>query len=129
MHLVDENVMDSTYAELLARRIRVQKVGKGVGRASMSDEDVIPLLHALRSVTFFTLDHDYYQQRLCHTRYCLVFLDVEEERAAEMIRRFLRHPEFQTWAQRKGKVIRVNPSGMHAWQLGAAKLEFTPWSS
>jgi hypothetical protein len=129
MHLLDENVKDSAYAQLAAWRIRVQKIGQGVGRASMSDEEIIPLLHRLKSVTFFTHDRDYYRQRLCHARYCLAFLDVAEKRAAETIRSFLRHPDFRTWAQRKGKVIRVNPSGMHAWQLGANKVAFTPWPS
>ena len=49
----------------------------------MSDEDIIPLLHQLGSVTYFTLDRDYYQQHLCHLRYCLVWLDIDEELRVE----------------------------------------------
>ena len=110
-------------------RIRFEQVGEGVGRVGMTDENVIALLHKRRSVTFFIRDVDYYKRKLCHARNCLVYLDTPQKRTAETIRRFLRHPQFRTRAQRLGKVIRVNPSGMHAWQLGANKVQFTPWSS
>jgi hypothetical protein len=129
MNLLDENV-NAMACDLLSRwRIRWRKVGEGVGRKGASDEDVIPVLHRLRSVTFFTRDVDYYQRHLCHLRYCLVYLDVADEFTAATIRRFLRHSEFRTWAQRKGKVIRVIPTGMQVWRVRSEELEFVPWSS
>src|SRR5262245_47161099 len=119
MNLLDENVPKKECEILRRGRIRFQKIGEGEGRTSMTAEDIIPHLHQLRAVTFFTLDVDYYHRRLCHEPYCLVFLDVDDEYTASTIRRFLRHRQFRTWAQRKGKVIRITPSGMHVWQLGA----------
>jgi hypothetical protein len=129
MYLLDENISDRARDLLRGWRIRCQKIGSGVGQPGMSDEDVIPLLHELKAVTFFTLDEDYYQQHLCHARYCLVHLDVAEKLTAETIRRFLRHPQFRTWAQRKGKVVRVSPAGMRVWQLHAAEAESISWPS
>lgn len=69
--------------------------------------EIIPLLHTLRRPTFFTRDHDFYKADLRHLRYCLVFLDVAFDEAAEFIRRFLRHTAFRTQAQRMGRVVRV----------------------
>ena len=67
--------------------------------------EIIPLLHTLRRPTFFTRDHDFYKADLRHPGYCLVFLDVAFDEAAEFIRRFLRHTAFRTQAQRMGRVI------------------------
>jgi len=127
MHVLDENVDDEHGRALRGRPVRARKIGKGIGRASMSDEAVIPLLHRLRAVTFFTSDLDYYQPRLCHAGYCLVYLDVKARWIEDMIRRFLRHPAFRTWAQRKGKVIRVTPTGMHVWRLHQDQAELISW--
>ncbi len=129
MHVLDENITEDQTSLLRERRIHFEQVGEGVGRLGMTDENVIPLLHDLRSVTFFTRDVDYYKRKLCHARYCLVYLDVRPHLTAETIRGFLRHPEFRTWAQRKGTVIRVTTEGMRVWRPGASKLEVIPWQS
>jgi hypothetical protein len=129
MHVLDENITEDQASRLRAWRIHYEQVGEGVGRVGMTDEDVIPLLHELRSVTFFSRDVDYYKRKLCHARYCLVYLDVHQKRTAETIRDLLRRPEFRTWAQRRGTVIRVTAEGMRVWRLGASKLEAIPWSS
>jgi hypothetical protein len=70
---------------------------------------------------------DYYRRDWCHARYCLVCLDVNESASAEMIRRFLRHRGFQSWAQRKGTVIRVSERGLRVWRLKAKKVALLPW--
>src|SRR5271157_4677889 len=117
MHVLDENIPEHQREILKAWRIRFRAVGVDMGRPSTSDENVIPLLHAKKGITFFTLDKDYYQKRLCHASYCLVFLRVEKNRAAETIRLFLRHHEFRTWAQRKGKVIRATKESLRVWRV------------
>ena len=93
----------------------------------MTDENVIPLLRELGSVTFFTRDVDYNDRRLCHRAYCLVYLDVKIRWVAVMIRRFLRHPRFRTWADRAGTVVRVHPGGLHVWTRNAKKVEVVAW--
>jgi hypothetical protein len=127
MHVLDENIPEPERELLDAWRIRVRQVGVELARKGTSDENVLPLLHKLREVTFFTRDMDYYRRDWCHARYCLVILDVEESASAGMIRRFLRHRAFRTWAQRKGAVIRVSESGIRVWKLKAKKVELIPW--
>lgn len=78
----------------------------------MKDDEIIALLHPLDRVTFFTLDGDFYDRRLCHDGYCLVHLDIEEEMVAEYIRRLLRHRALNSKAKRMGRVIRVLPTGL-----------------
>ena len=40
----------------------------------MKDDEIIPLLHQFARLTFFTLDGDFYDARLCHEGYCLVHM-------------------------------------------------------
>jgi len=127
MYVLDENVPDRERRLLEKWHVRVRQVGVELARKGITDENVIPLLHELRGVTFFTRDRDYYRRDWCHSRYCLVFLNVEESDTADMIRRFLRHRRFQTWAQRKGTVMRVSESGMLVWRLKAKKVEIVSW--
>jgi hypothetical protein len=127
MLVLDENLPDPERELLSAWRIRVRQLGVDLARKGTSDENVLPLLHELRGVTFFTRDVDYYRRDWCHARYCLVFLDVEPSASAEMIRRFLRHRAFRTWARRKGTVLRVSEGGLRVWRLKAKKVELISW--
>ena len=54
MIVVDENVIDSQRVLLRSWRIRVRQMGHEVGRQGMKDDEIIPLLHTLRPVVFFT---------------------------------------------------------------------------
>jgi hypothetical protein len=127
MNILDENIPDSQRQLLRSWRIRVRQIGHEVGREGMKDEEIIPLLHQLGPVTFFTRDLGFYHRRLCHANYCLVCLAVGQYEAASFIRRFLRHPAFNTQAKRMGKVIRVNHRGMRVWKIHAEKEEKMGW--
>jgi hypothetical protein len=83
----------------------------------MKDSQIIPLLHQLDRPTFFTLDGGFYERRLCHVGYCLVYLDVEEETVAESVRRLLRLRALNSKAKRLGRVIRVLPKGLAYWHI------------
>src|SRR5579864_7692522 len=39
------------------------------------------------------------------------------------------HPEFKTRAQRKGRVLRVAPSGISIWQIRAPRMKRCGWNS
>jgi hypothetical protein len=118
VNILDEDIGQSQGQSLATQKIHFRKIGVGIGRFGMKDrEDILPLLHQLKPPTFFTLDHGFYHSTLLHQRYCLVFLDVWEDEAAEYIRRFLRHPEFRTQTQRMGKVVRVRHRSMSYWQI------------
>lgn len=127
MNILDENVPHSQRHFLRNWRFRVRQIGHEVGRKGMKDEEIIPLLHRLGPVTFFTRDLDFYNPRLCHSRYCLVCLFVGKYDVASFIRRFLRHPIFNTSAKRTGKVIRVSHTGIRMWQLHTEREEELTW--
>jgi predicted nuclease of predicted toxin-antitoxin system len=117
MNLLDENVPESQRRLLESRRISVRQIGHDTGRKGMKDDEIISLLHQSDRLTFFTLDEDFYDRRLCHGGYCLVYLDVEEEMLAETVRRFLRYRAFNSKAKRMGRVIRAFPTGLTVWRI------------
>jgi hypothetical protein len=47
--------------------------------------------------------------------------------AASFVRRFLRHPQFQTQANRLGKVIRASQMGITLWGLHSDEEEKAGW--
>lgn len=83
----------------------------------MKDDELIPLLHLLDRPTFFTLDGDFYDRRLCHEGYGLVHVDVHEEMAAEYVGRLLRHRSLNSKAKPVGRVIRASPAAITFWQI------------
>ncbi len=78
----------------------------------MKDENIIPFLLDLRRPTLFTLDSDFYKRALCHHRYCLVYLSVDQYDSAIFILRLLRHFNFNSVAKRMGCVLRVSENGL-----------------
>lgn len=112
MNLLDENVGDGQRERLRRQRIRVRHIGRDIGRKGIDDEEIVPLLHQLRRPTLFTHDVDFFDRRRCHPGYCLVYLDIAEDRAATYIRRVLRHPRLDTQAKRMGAIIRVSSAGI-----------------
>jgi hypothetical protein len=94
----------------------------------MKDRDILSLLHSLNRPTFFSLDHGFFKRGLCHAGYCLVHLNVEEERTAEFIRRALRHPQLNSWVKRRGSVLRLRPRGISVWRGHAKQLLHLSWN-
>jgi hypothetical protein len=128
VNILDEDISAPTCERLRAYKIHFRQIGVSIGRSGMKDrEDVIPLLHRLKSPTFFTLDHGFYHPTLLHQACCLVFLDVWDDEVAEYVRCFLRHPQFRTQSQRIGKVVRVRHSGVNYWQLHERKERVVSW--
>lgn len=127
MNILDENIPKAQRELLEGRRIPVRQVGVNIGRKGLLDEEIIPLLQHLRLPTFFTRDSDFYERRLCHRKYCLVYMSVEKSEAALFVRRFLRHPDFKTQANRMGKVVRVSRAGVSFWRLRQSKEEHVGW--
>ena len=127
MNVLDENIPETQSALLRAKRMRFRQIGEDIGRKGMKDREIIPLLHEAGQATFFTLDGDFYKRQLCHRQYCLIYLDVEEDLAAEYIRRVLRHRSLNTKAKRLGLVIRVSPKGMAIWSHREEQEKQIPW--
>ena len=128
MNILDENIVVTQRELLRSWKIHFRRIGDEVGRMGMKDRDeIIPLLHTLRWPTFFTRDHDFYKADLRHPGYCLVFLNVAFDKAADFIRRFLRHVAFRTRAQRMGKVVHVSHSGITYWQVNVKETRALRW--
>jgi hypothetical protein len=127
MNVLDENVPESQRTSLRTGHVSVRQIGEDIGRKGMKDDEIIPLLHDQSRPTFFTLDNDFYVRHLCHERYCLVYLDVENHAAAEYLRRFLKHREFNTWAKRHGRVVRISPTGIASWRVREEQQHHYNW--
>jgi hypothetical protein len=127
MNILDENIPDSQRLLLRSWRIQISQIGHEVSRRGIKDEELIPLLHRLRSVTFFTRDMGFYHRHLCHADYCLACLSVGQYEVATFIRRFLKHPSFNTKAKRMGKVIRLTHMCLQVWRLHAEREEDINW--
>jgi hypothetical protein len=125
--VLDENIFAGQRAQLRNLHMSVHQIGYDVGRKGMSDEEILPLLRRLRRPTFLTRDPDFFDKRICSDRYCLAYLDVQPAHAAQYIRRFLRQPNFKSWTQRKGCVIRVAAAGVSVWRIRAPRVARYQW--
>ncbi len=126
MTVLDENIPESQRALLRAWRIRARHIGAELGAKGLQDDQVTPLLQSLGRVTFFTLDKDFANARLCHPSYCLVYLDVEDDEVAAFVRRLLRHPDLNTRAKRMGAVVRASHARPRIWRRNAVE-RLLPW--
>ncbi|MBI4664444.1 MAG: hypothetical protein HY735_37100 [Verrucomicrobia bacterium] len=129
MNLLDENIRDDQRALLRKWRIPFRQIGKEISRSGITDENLIPFLHRLHWATLLTQDEDFFNRRLCHKAYGLVFLDVRYKEVAEFIRRFLKHPTFSTQAKRLGIVARVHAEGVQFWRKGARTMQTVNWEN
>lgn len=127
MNILDENIPANQRQLLELWGIPVGQVGLNVGWGGMQDDEIPPLLLQQRRPTFFTRDEDFHDRRLCHTRYCLVYLAVDKHEVAAFVRRLLRHSACRTQIQRMGTVIRVSRAGLSLWRLRASRELALPW--
>lgn len=128
MLVLDENLPEGQRRLLRSRRIRFRVVGEDVAVGGTADEALLPVLRRLPQPTFFTLDRDFHRADWAHRDYCLAWLDVPYQEAAEFIRGFLRHPAFDTQAKRLGTVARVHAGGIHFWRFGQPGQKAERWS-
>jgi hypothetical protein len=128
MNVLDENIDEHQRQILRKWRIHVVHIGQEVGHEGMTDQQIIPLLHQMQRPTFFTRDLGLYDRALCHGNYCLVCLAVVHYEAASFIRRFLRHPDFNTTSKRLGCVVQVSHSGIRALRLPSRREARLDWA-
>lgn len=117
MNILDENIPGGQRMLLTTWHVPFRQIGFELGQKGIKDPAIIPLLLGLTRPTFFTRDLDFCQRALCHSRYSLVVLDIDEAETAFYIRRLLRHPDFDTQFKRMGTVIRVSVTGLAVFQL------------
>lgn len=123
MNILDENFPEDQRALLIGYRLPVQQIGREIGIAGTTDENLLTLFHSLRRVTFFTQDQDFFRRTRCHPKYCLVWLDLHKDVLAFRVRQFLRHPRFRTWNLREGTVVRMHSIGFDVWRFRKSALD------
>jgi hypothetical protein len=128
LNLLDENFPEDQLPLLNEWRIPFRQIGRHVARLGIKDPDIIPLLHSLRRVTFFTQDWDFFNPTLCHPAYCLVWLDVRADDAALYVRRFLNHSAFDSQSKRMGIVARAHHAGIHFWRRNQTAIQRAEWA-
>jgi len=126
MNLLDENIGEDQRDLLLEWGVKIRQIGYEAGRAGMSDQEILTLLHRLKRTTLFTRDEDFADSRLCHPAYGIVFLYVRPNDAATYIRRVLRHPELNTQAKRMGAYVRASDTGLRVWRRNEPE-QALPW--
>jgi hypothetical protein len=127
MLVLDENLPAGQRRLLRSWRIRFRAIGEEIAFSGAKDENLIPVLHKLPQPTFFTLDRDFFRRDWAHANYALVWLDVRRREAAGFIRRFLRHPSFDTQAKRRGVVARVHAGGVIWWRATHRSPQSLAW--
>lgn len=126
-HVLDELFDESIHEQLKARRIAVDRIGAGFGKTGWLDEHILQALHGSEK-TFHTRDHGFYRRSAAHSSYCIVYYEAPIAEMAVYIRRFLRHPQFNTHAKRLGKVIKVTSQRIEFWQQGRSAKSVMRWS-
>ncbi len=127
MIVLDENVEAVQRDTLRTWRIHARQIGYDIGRQGMQDTDIVPFLRTQPRVTFFTRDDDFYSRDLCHSRHCLVVLDVGRTEFASLPRRVLSHPRFSQARERMGRVILAFHEGLRSWRLRATSEQRHLW--
>lgn len=128
MIILDENVPESQVQLLRSWRIRALLVGRDISEKGIKDDRLSKFLLQQSRPTFFTRDEGFFDRKLCHSGYCLVYLAVRPNESALFVRRVLRSPHFSVRAKRLGAVIRVSSAGLQVWRLRKAREVFLSWS-
>ncbi len=128
MIILDENILDGQRLLLQGWRLAARQIGLDLGRKGAKDEEIVVLLRRQRNPTFFTRDAGFYRPTLRHRSYCLVVAGVGQNEVAAFIRRFLRHPDFDTQAKRMGRVVRISRAGIAVWGLQSQAEMHSLWN-
>ena len=128
MIVLDYNIIKEQ-AQLLRRgRIHFRQIGVEIGMPSWDDQqEILRYLHNAKQTTFFTRDDDFFRYKLCHSNYCLAIINAPEYETAAFIRKFLRHPNFKTKAERCGKVVKLSPRVVTWWEIGKPRRQHLIW--
>lgn len=128
MIILDENIPESQWQLLRSWRMRAFLIGRDISEKGILDDRLPGFLIKQRRPTFFTRDEGFYDRKLCHAGYCLVYLAVRPNESAFFVRRCLRLSDLQTRARRLGSVIRVSSAGLQIWRLRETREIFLSWS-
>ena len=122
MYLLDENITKDQ-RELLERwHFHVKQIGIDFEVKGIKDEQIVTLLQQTSGILFITRDNDFFKKEYCHSKYCLVFLDLGKYEVAYFIRKFLKHPSFNSSRKRMRKVIKISQTFIQYYNLKSDEL-------
>ncbi len=128
--VLDEQLKMATLLPTLRKWITVERIQDLRPNELIPDERVPAILLTLRQPTFVTIDRDFWDRTLCHPDYGILYFPLQDEEqilVPDLLRALLRHPEFQTRADRMGKVARVSRSTIDFWQFPGQALQRVSW--
>jgi len=85
------------------------------------DDRVPEILLTLKTPTFVTIDRGFWNRRLSHPGYCILYCQLtkdEQEQLPGLVRRLFRLAEFRTRFARMGKVAKVRQETVDYWEAG-----------
>lgn len=118
--LLDDELDEDVVLPPLAKWTTVQRLRHLRPGERILDERVPEILLTLKGPTFVTIDPDFWQRRLCHSGYCILYFalsDRQQKLLPELLRALFQRPEFRTRAARMGKVARVSQAHIDFWQF------------
>lgn len=128
MNVLDYNIPENQTTQLRNWQIRFSQIGYEIGRPEWDDQqEILRYLHHSKRVTFFTCDLGFFNPKFCHANYCVVVAAGQFEETASLIRRFLRCPEFKTYATRAGKAIKLTTIKIYWWERGLNHQQNMTW--
>ena|SRR5438445_7381228 len=90
------------------------------------DDRIPEVLLTLSKPTFVTIDQDFWDRRLCHPDYCILYFalrDDQQEQLPQMLRSLFKQKGFDTRTARMGRVARVGFRDIAYWQFATTRLK------
>jgi hypothetical protein len=102
---------------LEAWRIPARQIGFDWGKKGLQDNEIVIALRRLNKATLFTRDVGFYRPEVRHLAYCIVVMKVGPNETAQFVRRFLKHPDFNSRAKRMGQIVRLSAASIASWRI------------
>jgi hypothetical protein len=129
--LLDDQLPQSEVARPLSRWTTVQRLRDLKPSEVVLDDRIPEILLTLHQPTFVTIDQGFWDRRLCHPKYCILYFalrDDQQKRLAPLLRALLRQPAFRNRKGRLGRVVRVSPKTIDSWRFQEPAMERLTWS-
>lgn len=94
------------------------------------DERVPEVLLESGKLTFVTIDKDFWNRRLCHPDYCILYFALRDEQQKllpPLLRALMKLKEFATRTARMGKVARIGPRRIDYFEYLVAHARQLNW--
>lgn len=120
-------ILPSIRRWITARRLQDLRPGELI-----RDDRIPEILLTLKSPTFLTIDHGFWDARLCHPKYCILYFalrDDQQQLIPGLLRALLRRAEFRSRSNRMGKVVHVSGQGIAYCQSQGGSLKTIRWKT